>query len=201
MIAAARKLIVTGGVALCTAGLYAFLGHWEGAAQYTVYPDRLAAGLPTVCRGLTRHVTDTPIIIGDVWSQEKCEQEELRAIERVQRELIRCFRRIPPQSVFEAASSHAWNFGSPATCGSAAMRSWNNGQWAQGCRQLQTNDSGQPAWSYVRNGFNPDGSIRYQYVQGLANRRAAEHQLCLSGLPGSGAYRPATVSLIEFTVE
>lgn len=58
--------MMVGGLILASAGLMAFLTEWEsgGTRILTVYPDKLAAGLPTVCNGLTRHVTDTPIIVG-----------------------------------------------------------------------------------------------------------------------------------------
>jgi lysozyme len=163
---------VGAGLILCSAALLAFLGRWEGEYELTVYADKLAAGLPTVCKGLTRHVTTTPIIVGEVWTAEKCKTEEERAVTAVQWELLRCYTRTPPQSVFDASTSHAWNFGSPATCGSAAMKAWNRGEWDKGCRRLWQSDDGRPVWSYVK---TPNG---YKFVRGLANRRAAERDLC-----------------------
>lgn len=159
--------------------LYAFLGRWEGASEYTAYADKLAGGLPTVCRGLTKHVTDTPIIVGQKWSKEKCETEEVRAIERVQKSLANCFKLPPPQSVFDAASSHAWNFGYPSTCTSGAMAAWNIGDWTTGCRRIYQNDAGRPAWSFVKTGRVIDGKAEYKFVQGLANRRFAEYEYCM----------------------
>src|SRR5690554_4564987 len=90
------------GVAFASVALIAFLGLWEGDEQYTVYADKLAGGLPTVCRGLTRHVTETPIVVGEKWSPEKCHAEEVKAVTQVQAELIQCFSMDPPQSVFDA---------------------------------------------------------------------------------------------------
>lgn len=171
------KINPKGLAAILAAGLVAaspfavkFIGDWEGADQYKVYADSFANGLPTVCKGLTRHVTDTPIIVGEVWSKEKCEAEEKRAIVAVQSHLILCFNsHYPPQSVFDMATSHAWNVGYPSTCGSQAMKAWQQGGWELGCRRLQLSDSGRPVWSYA------GGKL----VKGLMNRRAAEHENCL----------------------
>lgn len=159
---------IAAGLLLCSGALYSFLGRWEGADELTVYADRLAKGIPTVCRGLTYHVTNTPIIVGDVWTKEQCEREEKRAIEVVQWQLLECFTLPPPQRVFDAATSHAWNFGAPKTCGSEAMKAWNLGAWSIGCRRMQISDGGKLVWVYS------DG----KFVRGLANRRAAERALC-----------------------
>lgn len=164
---------VGAGLVLASAGLLAFLGRWEGEGQNVVYADNLANGLPTVCKGLTRHVTDTPIVVGDTWSDAKCASEEARAVGMIQRELLRCFQIVPPQSVFDAATSHAWNLGVSATCGSGAMRSWNGGNWEIGCRRLYQSDDGRPVWSYVTKGG------RKVFVRGLANRREAEYRMCM----------------------
>lgn len=168
------------GLLLGTALVAAFIGIWEGGkdrdGSSVAYADKLAGGLPTVCAGLTRHVTTTPIVVGQRWSAEKCAAEEQKALTAVQLRLERCFRFMPPQSVFDAATSHAWNFGTPDTCSSQAMRAWNSGNWDLGCRRLAFSDGGNRVWSYAK-----DGKGGYRFVQGLANRRDAEHQLCLTG--------------------
>lgn len=168
------------GLVLCSAMVYAFLGRWEDGTRLTVYADKLAQGLPTVCRGLTKHVTRTPIIVGETWSAEKCEAEERRAIVAVQTNLLRCFSRNPSQAVFDAATSHAWNFGVVATCGSSAMRAWNTGEWELGCKRLYVSDGGKAVWSYVKTGrLLPNGKPEMQFVRGLANRRRAEYVMCM----------------------
>lgn len=171
------KPIVAGlfaGLVFCTYAIYDFLGGWEdGANPYQVYADKLAGGLPTACGGLTKYITTTPIIVGEVWSPEKCQRERADAIYRVQQTLLQCFRQAPPQRVFDAATSHAWNFGAGATCSSGAMAAWNVGNWDVGCRRLQYSDDGKPVWSYIK-----DGKGGYLFVQGLANRRAAERRMC-----------------------
>lgn len=160
------------GLVLGSAALLGFLTDWEsgGSRVLTVYADRLAGGLPTVCNGLTRHATATPIVVGERWTHAKCEAEESRALRvHVQEPLLRCFTRNPPQSVFDAASSHAWNFGVVRTCGSSAMKAWNRGEWRLGCQRIYRSDAGQPVWSYAGGKF----------VRGLQNRRQAEYRLCM----------------------
>lgn len=175
-----------GALVLVSASLLAFLSVWEGEEQFIVYPDDLAGGLPTVCRGLTKHITDTPIVIGEVWSAEKCLAEEERAIAKVQGKLINCFTAEPPQSVFDAASSHAWNFGLLSTCGSEAMAAWRIGEWDLGCRRLYQSDAGKPVWSYVKTGRLVNGKPEYRFVKGLANRRYAEFHMCISDVYNNG---------------
>lgn len=175
------------GLLLGTATLALFIGVWEGGKDpngaSVVYADKLAGGLPTVCGGLTKHITVTPIVVGETWPAEKCLAEEQKAIAAVQLRLERCFAVMPPQPVFDAATSHAWNNGVPATCGSSAMKAWNTASWEIGCRRLAYADDGRRIWSYVKTGkLLPDGKPEYRFVQGLANRRDAEYRLCLTGV-------------------
>ena len=171
-----------GSLVLGSAALLGFLGQWEGQGQHVVYADKLAGGLPTVCKGLTRHVTTTPIIVGQRWSAEKCQREETAALQRVQTALAQCFKVLPPQYVFDAASSHAWNFGHPSTCNSLAMQSFNRADWDTGCRRLSMSDAGRPVWSFTSH-TNPKTGIKtYTFIQGLANRRQAETSFCRQGI-------------------
>ena len=174
-------LAVGGTLVVASDPVDKLLARWEGRAL-TVYADKLVRGLPTVCKGLTRHITTTPIIVGQRWTNAKCQAEEARAITKVQVDLIRCFDRAPPQSVFDAATSHAWNNGVPSTCGSQAMKAWNQGRWALGCRRMAYSDGGRPVWSYVWTGRMVNGRKEMRFVQGLANRRGAERVMCEAGL-------------------
>ena len=171
-----------GSLVLGSAALLGFLGQWEGQGQHVVYADKLAGGLPTVCKGLTRHVTTTPIIVGQRWSAEKCQREETAALQRVQTALAQCFKVLPPQYVFDAASSHAWNFGHPSTCTSLAMASFNQGDWATGCRRLSMSVAGRPVWSFTTRTDPKTGEKIVTFVQGLANRRKAETSFCRQGV-------------------
>lgn len=176
--------VLAAGLVIGGAAMFDFLHKWEEGPQrqLTVYADKLAGGLPTVCMGLTRHVTRTPIVVGERWSEQRCEIEERAAVNKVQRQLLKCFNTEPPVPVFMAATSHAWNFGAPSTCASAAMKAWNRGQWALGCRRLEFGDDGRRVWSYVKTGRTlPNGKPEYRFVRGLANRRGDEHRTCMTG--------------------
>lgn len=172
---------LAGSLVLASASLVGFLSQWEGGNQQTVYADKLAAGLPTVCRGLTRHVTTTPLVVGEYWGPEKCAREEQAALVKVQTQLGQCFKRLPPQGVFDMASSHAWNNGTPSTCTSLAMQAFNAGNWSLGCQRLSVSDSGKPVWSFTSR-INAKGQREYIFVKGLANRRQAETGNCHTAL-------------------
>lgn len=178
---------IIAGLVLGSAALLAFITSWEdGSPAFkptVVYADKLAGGLPTACGGLTRYITDTPIVVGELWSAEKCEAEVRRAVVRVQTQLARCFKRPPPQSVFDAATSHAWNVGAPSTCASGAMQAWNRGDWRLGCQRLYQSDTGKPVWSYIKTGrLLPNGQPEMRFIQGLQNRRQAEYRMCIEGV-------------------
>lgn len=117
-----------------------------------------------------RHFISTQIIVGERWSDEKCDAEENGAVTRMQQRLAPCFKRAPNQMVWDMASSHAWNLGPAATCGSGAMTAWNHGQWVLGCRRIARGDDGSLVWSYTCK--NVAGQRQCTFVQGLANRRA-----------------------------
>lgn len=170
-----KARVAAAGLILASVGLMSFVGLWESGSKrvLVVYADKLAGGLPTVCNGLTKHVTTTPIIVGERWTDEKCEREESAAmIIHVQLPLVKCFKVTPPQSVFDAASSHGWNFGVRKTCASSAMTAWNRGEWHLGCQRIYRSDSGKPVWSYAGGKF----------YQGLQNRRQAEYRMCIKDL-------------------
>lgn len=177
-----RTAVTKGGavVVLASASVMAFLHQWEdgGKTQNVVYADKLAGGLPTACNGITKHVTDVPVVVGDYWPDAKCEEIAERVTEKTQTTLAKCITGKVTQNAFDALTSHSHNFGVGTTCASRAVWLINQGRIAEGCRALSKNDKGEPAWSFVK---KPDGSLLY--VQGLANRREAETKLCLKDLP------------------
>ena len=165
-------LLTLGGVALA-----AWIGAFEDGRKaqqesYAVYADTLAGGLPTACYGITKWTSPVPVIVGEVWSREKCERIANQVIVDNQLRLAACLRLAPPDSVFHALTSHAHNFGAGDTCGSLAMEAVNRGEFAAACDLLAWTPAGRPNWAYV------DG----RFVQGLHNRRLAERRLCLSGI-------------------
>ena len=171
-------LLTLGGVALA-----AWIGAFEDGRKapqesYAVYADTLAGGLPTACYGITKWTSPVPVIVGEVWSREKCERIANQVIVDNQLKLAACLRLAPPQSVFSALTSHAHNFGAGDTCGSLAMEAVNRGDFAAACDLLAWTPAGRPNWAYVT--VKP-GEPKV-FVQGLHNRRLAERRLCLSGL-------------------
>lgn len=170
-----RAKIAAGLIVLCSGTLTAFLGKWEGEGQNVVYPDRLAQGLPTVCMGITRHVSPYPVIVGDYWSEARCAEVESLVIAKGQLALADCLTNpVIGQNTFDALSSHGHNVGNPSTCASRAVALINAGRIAEGCRALAWGTDGRPVWAYVT---GADG--RKTFVRGLHNRRLAEMELCL----------------------
>jgi len=177
MTEAARKTVLKLGavLVLASASLGGFLHKWEADKQHatTVYADRLARGVPTVCDGITPATSPYPMVVGDVWSAERCDEVNRMVVEKTQLNLLHCITRRVGQNTFDALSSHAHNVGVGNTCASKALGLINAGRLDEGCRALAFTPAGAPNWSYV----TQDG--RSQFVQGLHNRRKDEMALCL----------------------
>ncbi|MCK1794396.1 lysozyme [Pseudomonas violetae] len=170
-----RTKIAAGAIALASASLLGFLGKWEGEGQNLVYADKLARGLPTVCKGITRHTSPYPVVIGDYWSDARCDQVEQLVIEKGQLALADCLtNQAIEQNTFDALSSHGHNVGVPSTCASRAVGLINAGRVAEGCKALAWAADGKtPVWAYVT-----DAQGRKVFVPGLHARRRDEARLC-----------------------
>ena len=176
----AAAVVLGGGLVVGGEELGSFIRKWESSGKLitTVYADKLAGGLPTVCDGLTRHVTTTPIVVGEVWSEAKCNAEMDKALIKVQTQLVMCMKLPPSDSILFSFTSHAWNNGAPATCGSQAMKAFNVGDAALACQRLSKSDSGKPVWSYVKTGRIVNGKPEMKFVPGLGYRRDDETGVC-----------------------
>lgn len=173
----AASMVAAGTLALASPALMNFLGRWEGR-ENVAYADRLAGGLPTVCAGLTNHVSPVLVSVGDYWSDKQCESIERMVVGKTQIRLADCLHVRVSQQTFDALSSHAHNFGVPSTCASRAVGLINAGRLLDGCEALAHAPDGKtPVWSYVT---DPRG--RKQFVRGLYKRRIAERDLCRSGV-------------------
>lgn len=170
-----RVKIATGAIVLASASLLSFLGKWEGDGQNVVYPDKLARGLPTVCKGITRHTSPYPVVVGDYWSEARCAEVEQLVVEKGQLALANCLTNPKiGQNTFDALSSHGHNFGMPSTCASRAVGLINSGRIADGCKAIAWAPDGKtPVWAFVT-----DAQGRKQFVRGLHARRVAEAELC-----------------------
>lgn len=172
------NVIKVAGVALvlASAPLIAFIHNWEGRKNI-VYPDKLAAGLPTVCGGITKHVTALPIVVGDYWSSHKCDEIERMVIGKTQTKLATCITRPITQETFDALSSMAHNVGVGGVCASRAVGLINAGRVVDGCNAISRAPNGRPVWSYI-----VDSRGNQTFIKGLFNRRLAESNLCLKGV-------------------
>lgn len=83
---------------------------------------------------------------------------------QVERSIAQCMPVAMPQPVYDAVVSFAFNVGTGAACKSTLAHFINQRQWPQACNQLSR-------WVYV-NGVKSAG---------LANRRASERALCMTG--------------------
>ena len=171
-----RAKIATGAIALASASLLGFLGRWEGEGQNVVYADKLARDLPTVCKGITHHTSPYPVVIGDYWSDARCDQVEQLVTKKGQLAMADCLTNQQiGQNTFDALSSHGHNVGVPSTCASRAVGLINSGRIAEGCKALAWAADGKtPVWAYVTNAQG-----RKVFVPGLHNRRLAEAELCI----------------------
>ncbi|MGS1109021.1 lysozyme [Achromobacter anxifer] len=173
----ATTLLASGALAVFSPTLQQFLARWEGGSQNVVYADKLAHGLPTVCKGITKHTSPDPVAVGDYWSPERCEEVERMVVRKGQLQLADCIQVKISQPIFDALSSHAHNFGTPSTCASRAVALMNQGHLAAGCDAIANAPDGSPVWSFVT-----DDKGRKRFVRGLRDRRLEERELCLSGL-------------------
>lgn len=173
----AKRVIVRYGAPLVigSVGYLGFIHKWEDGGKpipadgYVVYADKLARGIPTTCNGITKHVSPVPVIVGEIWSAEKCEEIGALVASKTQLRLADCFRVPISQNTFDAFSSHAHNFGVGATCASRAIELVNQGRLVDGCQALAYAPDGKsPVWSYADGRFYP----------GLWNRRKEEAALC-----------------------
>ena len=166
---------IAGSLVLASAATVGILHKWEPAkgspdAHLFVYEDKIASNVLTACSGLTNSVSKKKLVKGDKWTQQECNENEAYALENIQNKLALCFTKLPYQSVFDAATSHAWNFGVGKTCNSAAMKHWNLGNYRLGCQLIAYQYDGKtPSWSYS------DG----KFYKGLHNRRIDEMNVCL----------------------
>lgn len=140
---------------------------WEGKVN-TTYLD--VANVPTACYGQT----GAKVRLGATYSDATCERWLREELQGYFEAIDRCVTvpMTPPRAA--ALTVFAYNVGVAGACSSAAVRYANRGDWRNACRAIQVNDRGEPAWSYATDRVTG----KRRFVQGLANRRAAERALC-----------------------
>jgi lysozyme len=146
-----------GSTALAAA--IALVGTWEGVRTYA-YRD--IVGVPTVCFGETRGVK-----MGDRYTMDECRAmlgDGLAEFETGMRKCLTAPDKIP-EKTYVAFLSFSYNVGTGGFCKSTVARKANAGDFQGACDALL-------AWNKA------GGKV----VKGLANRRADERRICLSGI-------------------
>lgn len=164
---AINKKVVAGAgtLVLASATLIASLQRWEGQ-ELTVYADKLAYGVPTVCSGYT----DWSLVPGKSYTKADCEKIDAKTANEYGAAVLACIgAKNLDQNMLDAMTLFAINVGKQGACNSRAAQLMRAGRREEGCRAISHGPNGQRVW--VTSG----GKFR----QGLANRRDFERELCL----------------------
>ncbi|EKI9305934.1 glycoside hydrolase family protein [Escherichia coli] len=130
------------------------IADYEGCR---LQPYQCSAGVWTDGIGNT-----SGVIPGKTITERQAAEGLISNVLRVERSLERCVKQQPPQKVYDAVVSFAFNVGTGNACSSTLVKLLNQRRWADACRQL-------PRWVYVKGVFN----------QGLDNRGFEADQLDL----------------------
>lgn len=170
IITPARAAVTTTAAALLIAT--PFVAGWEGV-KTTPYADKLAGGLMTVCAGETR-----------VEMRKYTEAECMDMLEGALAENLKIVHAnvtVPTSPEIDAALiSFIHNVGAGAFQRSTLLKKLNAGDYVGGCQALATKDYS----SGVCRGYGC-GYAGGVMVRGLQNRRIAERDLCLKGIPNA----------------
>ena len=137
--------------------IVAFVGGWEGK-RTVAYQD--IVGVWTACYGETRGIEK-----GDTFTDEECDAMLGQGIVEFADGVDKCLVVQVPDLTYGAFVSLAYNIGTGAFCRSTLVRRANEGRLRDACDQILV--------------WNKAGG---RVVQGLVNRRKAEHEMCLKGL-------------------
>lgn len=135
---------------------------WEG---YSNDPYRDVAGILTVCVGETAGVQNRR------YSDAECDGMLRRSLGKHAGPILKCLPYETPLSVAVAFVVFGYNVGVANACGSTAAKLVRVGNYRDACDGLL-------AWNKVTDPI----SRKKVWSRGLANRRADERALCLSGL-------------------
>jgi len=165
-----RRRTVAPLAAVSIAAVVAFAGPWEGL-RTAAYIDPV--GVPTVCYGETKGVK-----IGDKYTPAECDAMLARRVDEFRDRLAGCITVEVPEGVAVVFVDWSYNIGIGAACRSTLARKANRGDLFGACDELLR-------WNKGRiNG-------KLQVINGLANRREAERDLCVKSLIDAGYSRPA----------
>jgi GH24 family phage-related lysozyme (muramidase) len=169
-----RGTKVVAGLVVASASILGAMSQWEGD-ETTVYADKLAGGLPTVCSGHT----DWKMKVGSQVSEDECSHIRAADAAKYGLAIIQCSGHTADHPVlnqhqFDALTLFAINVGVANACGSRAMALIKAGDAAAGCDAIAQGPDGTPVWSYTNHGA--------RFVRGLYNRRLFERAWCLEPL-------------------
>ncbi len=155
----AKTVALAGGWIVACAS---FVAGWEG---YYPRPYRDIVGVLTVCYGETEGIKAT-----DNFTKEQCKSKLALKLPRYWFEIERCMGPAVVAKLTDnmkvAFTSGAYNFGSGAFCKSSIVRRLKAGDYEGACEALLA--------------FNRAGG---RVVRGLVNRRNAEYEVCMKGVP------------------
>lgn len=115
------------------------IADYEGCR---LQPYQCSAGVWTDGIGNT-----SGVIPGKTITERQAAEGLISNVLRVERALERCVKQQPPQKVYDAVVSFAFNVGTGNACSSTLVKLLNQRLWADACRQL-------PRWVYVKGVFN-----------------------------------------------
>lgn len=115
------------------------IADYEGCR---LQPYQCSAGVWTDGIGNT-----SGVIPGKTITERQAAEGLISNVLRVERALERCVKQQPPQKVYDATVSFAFNVGTGNACSSTLVKLLNQRRWAEACRQL-------PRWVYVKGVFN-----------------------------------------------
>ena len=157
--------IVVAGLVIGGPEMIAALQKVEGQ-ETTVYADKLAYGVPTVCSGYT----DWSLRVGQVYDKGFCDALDQKTAIEYGLAIVKCIgAENLNQHSLEAFTLFAVNVGKQGACGSRAAQLMRAGQHDEGCRAISRGPTGKRVW--ITSGGKPR--------KGLANRRDFETAWCL----------------------
>lgn len=139
------------------AAAVALVGWYEGRSL-AAYVDPV--GIPTICDGYTHGVE-----LGDVATPEQCDALTAQEVSKALTAVDASVPKPLPGPVRVALTSFVYNVGPGAYNGSTLLRKLKAGDIEGACRQL-------PRWVYAGG----------RKLRGLVVRRAAEMEICMSGV-------------------
>ena len=138
--------------------------------ETTVYADKLAYGVPTVCSGYT----DWSLRVGQVYDKAFCDKLDQKTAVEYGLAVVDC---IGPENLnqnsLDAMTLFAINVGKKGACGSRAAQLLRAKAHDDGCRAISRGPTGKRVWNIA-------GGVP---VKGLGNRRDFETAWCLKPSP------------------